>query len=68
MRYLLIIFLLSSFFSVRSQDPIGLTYQRNLECVPLYDYDNLILSNTSYLLTNEKKSYTLLYGLEIQTM
>ena len=66
MRYLLIIFLLSSFFSVRSQDPIGLTYQRNLECVSLYDYDNLILSNTSYLLTNEKKSYTLLYGLEIQ--
>ena len=65
MRILLII---SVFFvvQIRAQVELGLEYQRNVECIDLTGFDNLLLSNSSFLLTKSKSFYRLAYGLEIQ--
>ena len=65
MRILLII---SVFFvvQIRAQVELGLEYQRNVECIQLTSFDNLLLSNSSFLLTKSKSFYRLGYGLEIQ--
>jgi len=65
MRILLIISLLF-FVQVKAQVALGLEYQRNVECIRLTDFDNLLLSNSSFLLTRSKGFYRLAYGLEIQ--
>ena len=65
MRILLII---SLFFvaQINAQVDLGLEYQRNVECIRLTDFDNFLLSNSSFLLTKSKGFYRLAYGLEIQ--
>jgi|GEM_PF-445729 len=52
--------------SAKGQNSLGLEYQRNIECVRLGDYEDLVLSNSSYLLTKSKGAYRFAYGLEIQ--
>ena len=65
MRILLII---SCLFvtQINAQTVLGLEYQRNVECIGLTDFEDLLLSNSSFLLTKPKGSYRLAYGLEIQ--
>ena len=63
-----ILLLISVFFAaqIRAQVELGLEYQRNVECIQLTGFDNLLLSNSSFLLTKSKNFYRLAYGLEIQ--
>ena len=65
MRILLII---SCLFvtQINAQTGLGLEYQRNIECIGLTDFEDLLLSNSSFLLTKPKGSYRHAYGLEIQ--
>lgn len=51
---------------VKAQNSLGLEYQRTIECVRLDDYEDFVLSNSSYLLTKAKGAYRFAYGLEIQ--
>ena len=65
MRILLIIsFILVT--QINAQTGLGLEYQRNVECITLSDFEDLLLSNSSFLLTKPKGSYSLAYGLDIQ--
>ena len=51
---------------INAQAVLGLEYQRNVECIGLTDFEDLLLSNSSFLFTKPKGSYRLAYGLEIQ--
>ena len=51
---------------INAQTALGLEYQRNVECIDLTDFEDLLLSNSSFLFTKPKGSYRLAYGLEIQ--
>ena len=64
MRILLISCLF--FTQINAQTGLGLEYQRNVECITLTDFEDLLLSNSSFLLTKPKGFYRLAYGLEIQ--
>ena len=65
MRILLII---SFIFvtQINAQTRLGLEYQRNVECITLSDFEDLLLSNSSFLFTKPMGFYRLAYGLEIQ--
>ena len=65
MRILLIV---SCLFvaQINAQAVLGFEYQRNVECIGLTDFEDLLLSNSSFLFTKPKGSYRLAYGLEIQ--
>lgn len=65
MRILLIISLLF-IVQLKAQVGLGLEYQRNVECVSLSHFEDLLLGNSSFLLTKPKAFYRLAYGLEIQ--
>ena len=65
MRILLVISLLFV-VQIKAQVGLGLEYQRNVECIRLSDFEDLLLSNSSFLLTKSKGFYRLAYGLEIQ--
>ena len=65
MRGLIVVFFLFN-IEVKAQNYLGLEYQRNIECVHLSDYEDFVLSNSSYLLTGYKGAYRFAYGLEIQ--
>ncbi|GIS04680.1 MAG: hypothetical protein CM15mP107_3000 [Bacteroidota bacterium] len=65
MRILLIISLLFV-VQLKAQVGLGLEYQRNVECVSLSHFEDLLLGNSSFLLTKPKAFYRLAYGLEIQ--
>ena len=65
MRILLIISCLFA-TQINAQTGLGLEYQRNIECIGLTDFEDLLLSNSSFLLTKPKGSYRHAYGLEIQ--
>jgi len=62
----LIVLFFAFVLNIKGQNSLGLEYQRNIECVRLSDYEDLVLSNSSYLLTKSKGAYRLAYGLEIQ--
>ena len=66
MRYLLIILMLGTFLFSNSQTSLGLEYQRNIESVQLNSNKNLLLNNTSYLITKNNQNYKIGYGLEVQ--
>ena len=67
MRYLLLIFMFSTFLFSKSQIPLGLEYQRNFESIQLNNKkDDLLLNNSSYLITRNYQDYKIGYGLEIQ--
>ena len=53
MRILLIISLLFV-GQLKAQTGLGLEYQRNVECIGLSDFEDLLLSNSSFLLTKPK--------------
>ena len=65
MRILLII---SFIFvtQINAQTRLGLEHQRNVECITLSDFEDLLLSNSSFLFTKPMGFYRLAYGLEIQ--
>jgi len=63
-----ILFIISLFFvvQIKAQVDLGLEYQRNVECIRLSDFEDLLLSNSSFLFTKPMGPYRLAYGLEIQ--
>ena len=65
MRFILLI---SCFFfaQIKAQIVLGLEYQRNFECVSMNGFEDLLLSNSSFLLTKSNRTFRLAYGLEIQ--
>ena len=65
MRFILLI---SCFFvaQIKAQFGLGLEYQRNFECVSMNGFEDLLLSNSSFLLTKSNRTFRLAYGLEIQ--
>ncbi|MFL2564024.1 MAG: hypothetical protein ACJ0QR_02335 [Flavobacteriales bacterium] len=65
MRILLVISVLFV-VQLKAQIGLGLEYQRNVECIRLSDFEDLLLSNSSFLLTKPKGFYRLAYGFEIQ--
>ena len=65
MRILLIISLLFV-VQLKAQIGLGLEYQRNLESIRLSDFEDLLLSNSSFLFTKPMGPYRISYGMEIQ--
>ena len=65
MRILLIISLLFV-VQLKAQVGLGLEYQRNVECIRLSGFEDLLLGNSSFLFTKPMEPYRLAYGLEIQ--
>ena len=65
MRVLFLVFVVFS-STLKAQNTLGLEYQRNLERVNLSNFKDLILSNSSFLLTKSLGPYRFGYGLEIQ--
>lgn len=62
---MVLVFILVSIIA-KSQNPIGLEYQTSFESISLNNYDDLLLRNSSFLLTTNRKLYKIGYGLEIQ--
>ena len=65
MRILLVISCLI-FTQINGQSVLGLEYQRNIQCIRLTNFEELLLSNSSFLMTKSGSFYRLAYGLEIQ--
>ena len=65
MRILLIISLLFV-VQLKAQVALGLEYHRNVECIRLSGFEDLLLGNSSFLLTKPMGPYKLACGLEIQ--
>ena len=63
--FLILVFILVSIIA-KSQNPIGLEYQTSFESINLNNYDDLLLRNSSFLLTKNRELYKFGYGLEIQ--
>jgi len=60
------ILMFGTFLLSNSQTPLGLEYQRNIESIQLNSNKNLLLNNTSYLITKNNQNYKIGYGLEVQ--